>query len=378
MFTLAVIGAALVCPDPRALGSDPNTLKRNLAELKLLDDQGRPDQAIPQYRKLLREYPESAQVRLGLANDLAREDRCEDVPEPTSPRSAAGAVVSGICDFRRNNLTNAIARLSEALRSAPADREARIFLGRAYAEAGRPEEGIRVLKSAPKDGAGDAETLYWLGRFYDQMAQGTYDAMSKSYPDSALLLETQGDQLALQQRYGEALKAFEKARAVSPDAPGLHFELGNCYWHLERLDEAAAELGAELSVDPNHAQANFEQGDISVKRGDTDRGVALLARALALDPGLTEAHRSLGRAYLSRQEFAKALDEFSLVARADPSDHTIHALLASVYQRMGRVREAKEETRKYDELMKQQSSDLERREAGQNREAAKDGKGPPQ
>ena len=73
----------------------------------------------------------------------------------------------------------------------------------------------------------------------------------------------------------------------------------------------------------------------------------------------------------------KALDEFALVAKAEPSDHTIHALLASVYQRMGREQEAGEEKRKYDELMKQQMNDLQQREAEQNRDAQPDGQAPP-
>jgi len=201
------------------------------------------------------------------------------------------------------------------------------------------------------------------------LAQQTYEVMAKSHPDSSPLLETQGDQLLQQQKYDEALKAYQKALSGAADEPGLHFDVGNTYWHMGRLDEAAAELSAELKLNPNHSQANFELGDIAVKQGEGDRGVALLKKALAFDPSLVEAHRSLGRAYLARRNFPEALREFSVVAKAEPSDHTIHALLASVYQRMGRKQEAEAETRKYNELVHQQMSDLQQREAQQNRDA---------
>jgi predicted Zn-dependent protease len=138
---------------------------------------------------------------------------------------------------------------------------------------------------------------------------------------------------------------------------------------MARLDQARPELEAELQLNPDHAQANYELGDIAVKQGEVERGVPLLKKALALDPSLVEAHRSLGRAFLSGRQYAEAIHEFFIVAQAEPSDHTIHALLASVYQRMGRTQEAEEETRKYNELVKQHMSDLERKEAQQDQDA---------
>ena len=363
-----VLFSAAAC----ASGSEAQ-LQSRLAVLNKLDREGRVEEAIRRYRDLLRQYPESPEVRLGLANDLARAARCDDVPESDGPaiRAAGTAreIVIGICHFRRNEMSDAIARLSKAAGLGADDKQAAIFLARAYAESGKLEEGVRVLRALQEPAKDDPEVLYWTGVFYDQLAQRTYDAMAKSHPDSYQVLETRGDQLLQQQKYDEALKTYLSALNAAPDAPGLHFDLGNTYWHLAQLDAAAAELSTELKTSPHDAQANFELGDIAVKQGDSDRGEALLRKALEYDPALVEAHRSLGRAYLSKSDFRAALREFSLVAKAEPSDHTIHALLASVYQRMGRKPEAEEETRKYNELVKEQMSELQRKEAEQNRDA---------
>src|SRR5579863_9429935 len=224
-------GAALFCAGLDASGSDTQTQRSGLAEVRTLDQEGRLDQAVRRYRELLRRYPESTEVRLRLANDLARTAKCEDSSEPenleTGPAGAAQETVVGICHFRRNEMPTALADLTKALELAPRDKQAAIFLGRAYAESGKPQEGVGVLQALGEGGKNDPDVLYWMGVFYDQLAQQTYEAMAKSHPDSSPLLETQGDQLLQQQKYDEALKAYQKALSGAADEPGLHFDVGN-------------------------------------------------------------------------------------------------------------------------------------------------------
>ena len=358
------------------------TSDAGLTEARALDQAGKYDQAVVQWRQLLREFPNNPEAELGLANDLALLDRCEEKESPKSNDSLPGlptgerATITGICCYRRNDLPAAVKYLEAAVSQAPNDRQAAIFLGRAYASSGRPQEGIRVLEAYQARRGEQADALYWIGSFYDQLAERAYQTLAKAHPDSYLVLETQGDQLLQQQKYEEALAAYQKALAMAPNAPGLHFDLGNTYWRMEKFDQAASALEAELKSNPNHAQANFELGDIDVKQGQAEKGVALLERAVALNPSLTEAHRSLGRAFLAERRYPEALRELLIVVQAEPSDHTVHAMLASLYQRMGNSEKAAEETRKSNELMKQQMADLQRKEAEQTQEAGAAPSGP--
>ena len=372
----AALTRLLICSGARAAPQDPKASQPGLAEARSLDQQGRFEEAIHLYRDLLHREPSSPNARLGLANDLARRGECADALDSASAATGlletARLVVEGMCDFRANDLPAAIGRLEKAVAAAPGDKQAAIFLGRAYAASGKPEQGVRVLKAWMATGGDDPDGLYWTGVFYDQLAQQTYDGMVKSHPESYLVLETQGDQLLQRQKYDEALEAYRKALSLAPSTPGLHFNLGNTYWRMAKLDQAALELAAELKLNSAHAQANYELGDIAVKQGDVDRGLALLNKALALNPALIEAHRSLGRAHLSKREYEEALRQFSIVERAQPADHTIHALLASVYQRMGRTREAAEETRKSNELIEQEMKEVRQSEIEQGRDGAPD------
>jgi tetratricopeptide (TPR) repeat protein len=356
--------------------AEAQILKAGLEEVRSLEQQGQYDRAIQRNRELLRQFPHSAVIRQGLTQDLAKIGRCEEAASVGSASSAAGQIpgdqetVIGICYFRKNDLSNALMHLKQAVKVAPNNKSAAIFLARVYASAGQVEEGIRTLEAFQTRRGEDPDVLYWTGTFYDQLAEQTYQAMAKSHPGSYLVLETQGDQFLQQQKYDDALNAYVKALSAAPNASGLHFDLGNTYWRMAKLDQARRELEAELQLNPGNAQANYELGDIEVKQGEVERGMPLLKKALALDPTLVGAHRSLGRAFLADRQYAEAVREFFIVAEAEPSDHTIHALIASVYQRMGRTQEAEEENRKYNELVKQHMSDLERKEARQDQDAS--------
>ena len=353
-----------------------------LNDVRALDQAGKHDQAVTQWRRLLRQFPGMSEAQLGLADDLALLDRCDDAATSGSEGSPAGRaigqqeLVAGVCYYRRSNLPAALKHLETAVKLAPDDQQASIFLGRAYASSGRPEEGIRVLEAYQVRRGEQADTLYWVGAFYDQLAEQAYQTLVKAHPDSYLVLETQGDQFLQQQKYDEALSAYSRGLNLAPNAPGLHFDLGNTYWLMEKLDQAAAALEAELKSNPDHAQANFELGDIDVKQGQVEKGIPLLQKAVALNPGLAGTHRSLGRAFLAERRYPDALRELLIVLKAEPSDHTVHAMLASVYQRMGNSDKAAEETRKSNELMKQQMTDLQRKEAEQNQDAGGVGLGP--
>jgi tetratricopeptide (TPR) repeat protein len=373
-FGILSAAATLAAVTAQAAWSQAWSLEKDLAEVRTFEKKGQYDEAIRRYHELRQKFPDSAEIRRGLAEDLAKTGRCEEVAALESGPAGGRTpnkqeTLVGACYFRRNDVQTAVAHLKKAVEESPNDKQATIFLGRAYASDGQLDEAIRTLKAFQARRGEDPDVLYWIGSFYDELAERTYQTMAKSYPRSYLVLETQGVQFLQQQKYDEALEAYQRALSAAPGEPGLHFDLGNTYWHMAKVDRARPELEAELKSNPGHAQANFELGDIAVKRGETEKGVVLLKKALGLDPSLIEAHRSLGRALLSERLYADAAREFSLVVKAEPSDHTIHALLATVYQRMGRAQEAEVETQKYNELVKEQMNDLEQKESEQNRNA---------
>ncbi|HSE48015.1 MAG TPA: tetratricopeptide repeat protein [Terriglobales bacterium] len=82
--------------------------------------------------------------------------------------------------------------------------------------------------------------------------------------------------------------------------------------------------------------AQTEIADLHVHSRDyIDRGVTELENILQQDPNNGRARRSLGYAYLYRQDFPKAAEQFSQAAQLLPNDPRVHYYAASLIQHRG-------------------------------------------
>ncbi len=294
---------------------------------------------------------------------LAKLGKCEESKSMLSPLALSFRPeveqALGDCYFRMYSFDEAILHLRIARELQPNRQEVWIELGRAYASAGRNQDAISTLRAWLAQNPHDPDALYWIGRIYNSMSQKVLDEMIVKNPNHYLVRELEGDQWRLKQDYEKALQAYQAALKVAPDAPGLHFNVGDVYYQMMKLPEASEQLKQELKINPNHPQANFELGDIDIRQGDTDDGIVYLQRALKLDPELAGAHRSLARGLLSQKRYEDAVRELLWLAKADPADYTTHAILASAYRQMGRLEEARKEAEISQKLIQARETGLE-------------------
>ena len=354
-FLLRPLGLlALIILLPCSLGAESPLLQA----AKVAEIEGHYEKAERNYRLALKQSPESTTAMLGLARNLARLGYCQAAAESLAHANISVADKQqedrwlGICYFRTGEFEKAIARLTAAAQLKSNDRDLQVYLARTYAAKGDNEQSLQTLNAWTARYGDDSEILYWRGKLYEQLSEQTFQQMEAAAPGSYIVLQIQGNQFVSKKDYPRALAAFRSAAAAKPDAPGLHYAMGNVYWRTSKWDEAKDELEKELAINPFHALANYELGDISVKHGEARKAVAYLQRALAADHALVEAHRTLGNAYLLQKEYEKALAEFQRVASERPMDTSIHALLATTYRRMGRMQEGEREVQTYERLNK--------------------------
>lgn len=341
----------------------PTSSQTALAEAQSLESHGEYQEAARQYQAALKSLPSSPEARLGVGRTLAKLGRCEEASVALKPlagpsRSYIEPILGG-CYFSAHDFDQAIAHLKLARQAAPTNQEVWITLGRAYASAGRNKEAINTLKAWLSRHPQDPDALYWTGRIYNSMSQDVLDKMTAKDPNNYLVHELEGDQLRLKQDYSAALLAYQKALKAAPDAPGLHFNVGDVYYKMLKYPEAREELEKELKVNPYQAQTNFELGDIAIKQGRVEDGMPYLARALKIEPALADAHRSMARALLAEKRYQDAVSELLWLTKSDPSDHTAHAMLATAYRQMGRMQEAQEEAAISQKILQDRATDLE-------------------
>jgi tetratricopeptide (TPR) repeat protein len=347
-----ILKFAVICciaqAPPSAASQNP-TLDRARA----LEERGSFEEAAQQFQAILKNAPTSKQAQLGFGRSLAAMGHCEQATDALrtmlQDNSDAEAVV-GVCYFRFHEFGAAISHLEQAVRLAPAEKGARIYLSRAYAGAGRHDEAIATLKSWLATNGDDPDALYWIGKLYEQSAQKTFDKMAQSHPDSYLIYQVEGEHEIEKREYQKAVVSLQRALALNPDDSGLHYWLGRAYWYLRDLDKARTELETALRSNPYHAQANYVLGDIFVTLRDPEKAIPLLERAVALNPAIWDAHRSLGRALVMENKLERAIQEFRIVADANPTDDTIHGLLSNAYRRSGNIPLALEEAKLYEKL----------------------------
>lgn len=320
-----------------------------LAAAASAEKEGLYEEAIRDYRAILKQSPGSSQAKLGLGRNLAKLGYCVEAADVLGrPPRVTGAgseekVWLGVCYLGTGDSEKAVSEFTQVVQLKPRDKELRIDLARAYAGGGHLQQAIDSLKAWLAANGNDADVLYWMGKFADDASEETFQRMRKADPNNYLVLQLMGEEYAKKLDLPKALEAYKKTLALKPDLPALHCGLGDVYWRMRKLDEAKEELEKGLKFNPYQPVANYELGDIYVRQGDAAKAIPYLKRALQVDPSLLDAHRTLGNAYSLAEDYARAIKEFELFAQQEPDDRAIHALLAKTYRRMGQFKEANKE-----------------------------------
>lgn len=228
----------------------------------------------------------------------------------------------------------------------------------------------------------DEETMLLLGQ---TLAAGTQQAQAREafarigqenpfrYAEAQIAL---GVSLAGEDRAVEALAAFQRAYAASPDHPqivrilafqlialGRHAEAlaaiddprsnaarahpdvreirGHALQELGRIEEAEAELWAALEASPDNPSLLNSLGYLWVDGGRrVDQGAEMLARAHAADPDNGNIQDSLGWAQFRQGQYEIAVETLEGAVNKLPANAVIVDHLGDAYWQVGRRREA--------------------------------------
>lgn len=121
---------------------------------------------------------------------------------------------------------------------------------------------------------------------------------------SARSKNREGNRLYEEKKYDEALKRYTEAQLEAPDAPQLHYNLGNVLFRKGELEKARDEYSRALaSADPGlDPRAIYNLGNTFFSRQEYKDAVAAYQRALRLDPSDPDAKRNLELALLRMKQ----------------------------------------------------------------------------
>ncbi len=160
------------------------------------------------------------------------------------------------------------------------------------------------------------------------------------YPDYASAWNEIGLQQTRDQRWEQALAAFQKVIALDPGSPAPHLSLGAVYEKIGRSDDALAAFRRAAALNPGLAGAHENLSRVYERRGWGDASQA--ERELALFPADPRVWLRAGSTFHRLGWSEEALAAFRQAAALKPDLAEAHLALARTYDDLGRSREAAE------------------------------------
>lgn len=282
--------------------------------------------------------------------------------EARDPAAKGLALEMGTAYYKKSDFPKAIEYLKKATADNPANSEAIQLLGLSYYLGGHPADAIPLLEKVQGwYSRANVDASYILGICYIQtkdyaQARKAFAKMFDVPPDSAASYLFTARML-LRQEYDPVAEEYaQKAAALDPKLPLVHFLLGELYLYKSRVPEAIAEFQKELAINPGHAATYYKLADAYSRVQKFEDAERVLQRSIWLDATSTGPYILMGKVLEKKGEFDLAVRALQRAATMDPNNPTTHHLLGQAYRDMGKKDEAESELKLAQELQTKQDA----------------------
>ncbi|MBW1912938.1 MAG: tetratricopeptide repeat protein, partial [Deltaproteobacteria bacterium] len=159
-------------------------------------------------------------------------------------------------------------------------------------------------------------------------------------PYKAIAYSFLGHLYSQEKMYDKSMVNFQKALAIKPDLPVIHFDFGLFLDTMGRSDEAVIQFNEALRLDPFHEKAHKHLGRILVRQGRTDEAIAHFKSALQISPRSSDTHTDLGKAFHIKGDVEEAVTHLKTALQIRPDMKEPHYRLVRILLGLGREEEA--------------------------------------
>jgi tetratricopeptide (TPR) repeat protein len=258
------------------------------------------------------------------------------------PKMQTASALLGISLYEMGDYTAARRNLEAALRSNPKDDNAELFLANDLIKMGELDLAATHLKQLSQRQPQNQEIWYLLGKVHMQLSEQALSKLNEIDANSVWVHEISGEIMESMKNFDGAVLEYQKAVALAPQQPGVHYLLGNAYWSIQSWDQANREFYAELTNDPNNCMAHWKLGNILLEQHlSPEEALVNINKALARCADVTQARVDRARALIRLDRHADALPDLQAAEKSSPDESSIHFLLAQTYRALGRPKEAR-------------------------------------
>ena len=268
---------------------------------------------------------------------------------------------------RSDLVSKAIEEYRLALEADPTSEYLSSGLAELYARSGRIRDAVSEAQDILKRDPQNLEAHRLLGHIY---LRSLGDMQGGNGSDSVLKL---------------AIQQYEEIVKLDPKSVDDHIMLGRLYHADNQMKKAQDEEHTAINLAPDSEEAvatlamfYSEEGD-AAKAADTlstipeasrsaklylmlggtydqqkdyKKSIDAYQHAIALDRDNLDAIRGLAEALLNDGQTAKALQQFQVIADANPEDARTYARIAEIYRRQGKLDQALQSLKKAQSMVK--------------------------
>jgi Flp pilus assembly protein TadD len=266
--------------------------------------QGKPTDAEPLLRDYLAHHPNSAEAHFLLGSVLFRE-----IQESASVGSSPAGV-------KEEKAKASLAEFTAGARYGKPSASDLKIVALDYVLLGDYPDAdkwlTRMLESTPND----SEGWYYLGR--------------TKYNEN---------------RFEEAVRAFQQALKLAPQNVKAEDNLGLAYAGLNRVSDAVAAYHSAIEWQKDAPTKNpgpfIDLADLLLDQNRSEEAIPYLREAIQIAPQDSKAHELLGKAHARLNEFPQAQAELEKAAELAPQNANLPCMLGPMYRKAGLTEKAK-------------------------------------
>jgi tetratricopeptide (TPR) repeat protein len=160
---------------------------------------------------------------------------------------------------------------------------------------------------------------------------------SQSAGSAAAGIVEEGNRLAAEEKWPEAIEIFKRAIRADPRYPEAYGGLGDAYLNSGNWEGALVAYKEAVRIAPSDPVAQYNLGYCYNTMGRHGEAFAPLVKATILDPGFAEAFYGIGYAYLRGSQYEKSISFLKSAIRLSPDYAEAYYGLALVYTRLGKL-----------------------------------------
>jgi choline-sulfatase len=227
-------------------------------------------------------------------------------------------------DSVEGRIDEGIGKIREALAADPDIVEAYLMLGNMQTKAGRDDEAVGAYQKALALDSDNQNAAFNLALAYKtagrtEAAEAGFARVLELSPKDAKARYQLAD---IWMKRGDLTRAEEllrRAVADNVERPAFQTKLGECYIELKRYDAAERMLIDALKDKPDEPMAHYDLGLIAEARGQPANAIGEYEAEIARNPKTYQAHFNLAKLLSAAGRKADAVGQFQRAVEANPS-----------------------------------------------------------